>query len=104
MSRSTGLPFKICYVCGVKITKHNTAGINNGKPQPCCKPCHAEVSYCKLWRKKSINEIRSGIFVLERRIMVLSKIIQRRLVGFPKAGEWKAKMNRQKKSTKNPKK
>ena len=92
MSRGTGLPFKICYVCGVKITKRNAAGVMvSGDLQPCCKPCHAEVSYCKLWRKKSVREIQAGVSVLQRRVMVLGKIIQRKLTGLPKAGVWRAR-------------
>ena len=92
MSRNIGLPFKICYVCGVKITKRNAAGVlTTGALQPCCKPCHAEVSYCKLWRKKSVKEIQAGISVLERRIMVLHKIVQRKLTGLPKVSVWRAR-------------
>ena len=92
MSRSTGLDFKICYVCGVRINKRNTAGVMpNGNLQPCCKPCHAEVSFCKVWRKKPVKEIRSYLAQLERRIMVLNKVIERKLTGLPKAGAWRAK-------------
>jgi hypothetical protein len=92
MSRNTGLGFHICYVCGVRITKRNTAGITpEGKTQPCCKPCHAEVSFCKLWRKKSAKEIRSYLAQLERRIAVITKVLQRKLTGSPKVGTWRAK-------------
>jgi len=92
MSRSTGLDFQICYVCGVKITKRNTAGIKpDGGFQPCCKPCHAEVSFCKIWRKKPVKEIRSYLAQLERRIVVITKVMERKLTGLPKAGVWRAK-------------
>jgi hypothetical protein len=92
MSRSTGLDFQICYVCGMRITKRNTAGITpEGKMQPCCKPCHAEVSFCKMWRKKPVKEIRLYLAQLERRIVVITKVMERKLTGLPKAGVWRAK-------------
>ena len=92
MSRNTGLTFKICYVCGIRINKRNTAGVMpNGNLQPCCKTCHAEVSFCKMWRKKPVKQIRSYIAQLERRIVVLTKVIERKLTGLPKAGIWRAK-------------
>jgi hypothetical protein len=92
MSRNTGLPFTICYVCGIRINKRNTAGVtSSGGLQPCCKPCHAEVSFCKMWRKKSVKEIRLYIAQLERRIVVLAKVMERKLTGLPKAGAWRTK-------------
>jgi hypothetical protein len=89
MSRSTGLDFQICYVCGVRINKRNTAGFTNGKMHPCCKPCHAEVSFCKVWRKKSVKEICLYLASLERRIVVIRKVMERKLTGLPKTGVWR---------------
>lgn len=86
------MPFRICFVCGVRLTKKNVAGIYNGKFTSYCRPCHAEIAYCKLWRKKPVKIIRHHISDLKRRIVVLGKIIERKETGHPATSKWKAKM------------
>jgi hypothetical protein len=88
------LPFKICYVCGDRLTKKNVAGIYNKKFTAYCKKCHAEVSYCKLWRKKPSSKIHQHILDMRRKIEVLSRVIQRKETGSPQTTRWRAKMKR----------
>jgi hypothetical protein len=78
MSRRTGVDFKICYVCGERITENNSAGVYKKKLSPICIPCHAETAFCRWWSKKTTEEIIKKIARLHRNSSILSRMLELR--------------------------
>lgn len=69
----------ICRVCGITLTEKTSAGTNsNGHMLRTCKICSRESCYTSRWKKATTDSILGKIAKLDRHIVLLRKILNKR--------------------------